>query len=429
MHKYVFTDTNLFEQFQPIENIDWVNLSGGDTVTLVVPAVTLSELNKHKDGAIRGRIKRRAANVLSQLSAYSRQPGRVVLRNGVDLIFRHQEPLIDFTERHLSKDVPDDRLLASAIEFAGEKNILDRSVMVATGDLGLELKIKGQDLLNPLLLPQELRLADELDPEETKIKELTTELQRIRSSIPELNLSFAGGAVSTEIALEPPVELNMEKVEEGIADLKRKHPLLGGPPPDPLSLLSALAGLTGSELEYNSELVAYYGAYRGYYDEVLKYLNRQNLSTDLDFLLHNSGGAPADDIDIELHFPDGFAVLDAADEEDPPKEPRPPLTPQEKFARMVAMPNILLPNYNLPHLTLPQPAGNTQLKSIKKTNSYFVRVFVKKLKHTMSESLPPIRIRFDCYDAVKPFGVEYRVVAGNLPTPVVGKLHVIVGVK
>jgi hypothetical protein len=430
MHKYIFVDTNLFEQFQPIENIDWLALAEGDGVTLVVPSVTLSELNRHKDGANRGRIKRRAASALSQLSKYARQEESSILRAGVDLAFRHQEPLIDFAAYRLSKDIADDRLLASAIEFACEGDFPDGSVMVATGDLGLELKTRAQRLISPLLLPSKLRLPDEADVDENKIRDLEGELRRLRNSAPQLLLSFRDQADRMDLKIEHPLELKQEVVQDQLAQLRCRYPLRDPVPADRLASLSAAwAGGSDAIVRYNTALALYYSRVEKHYSNMLGYMNRQRLKVELEFFLSNSGGAPADDIDIELHLPDGLIAIKPEDDEKEPEEPKPPRSPEQRLTEgLDFLPNVRVPGFDLTSIRPPVPPGNVRLKGIKKANSYLVSFSVKRLKHTMSQELPPILARFDSYEKVRSFGIEYRILAGNVPTPIVGDLHVVVSV-
>ncbi len=93
MKKYIFTDTNLYEHFLPLSNIDWLALAECDAAVLVVPANTISELTKHKDTSTRARLKKRAAEALSRLSSYAAASKPVEVRTAVDVEFRHRGPL------------------------------------------------------------------------------------------------------------------------------------------------------------------------------------------------------------------------------------------------------------------------------------------------------------------------------------------------
>src|SRR5579885_114537 len=200
MHKYIFVDTNLFEQYQPIEDIDWLSLANCTSATIVIAPVVLSELNEHKDRGSRGRLKRKATSALSALRTYSIQ-STPLIRPLVDLRFRTKEPTIDFAGYQLNDSVNDDRLIASAIEFALEGNLDKATVFIATGDLGLELKTKSQNLVAPLPLPEERRLPQEPDDDEKEIQKLTKQLQQLQAAAPDLFLTFQGGKNFEEFQL------------------------------------------------------------------------------------------------------------------------------------------------------------------------------------------------------------------------------------
>src|SRR5665811_2428307 len=187
MHKYVFADTNLFEQFSPITDIDWLALANCESATLLVSSVTIRELNRHKDGAANGRLKRKAAAVLSGLKRYSEQGAPAKIRAGVELEFQTQEPRIDFAAHQLDEQDGDDRLVATALTFALGKGLTSESVLVATGDFGLQLKLRSQPLVGIIPLPDELRLPDEPDAEERLIRELKEEVRTLRDAVPKLD--------------------------------------------------------------------------------------------------------------------------------------------------------------------------------------------------------------------------------------------------
>jgi hypothetical protein len=334
---------------------------------------------------------------------------------------------------HLSKDVADDWLLASAIEFAREKNFSPEDVMIATDDLGLELKVKGQPALSILTLPAHLRLLDEADPEEARIKELESENRRLKSSLPRLNLAFSNKSSSLEITIESPVELPEDKIKEGLAQLRCKYPLLT---PESFAAPSVLSALISPQdvSAYNMELLSFFKKTEDYYLEMVQYVNRSRLTVKLGLVLQNTGNAPADDIDAELHFPDGTSVLEDDAQDVEPKRPKPPLTPQEKFTRQfqfpsgLALAHIATPHFDIPDFT-PRTPANTRLKGIRKTNSYLVSFAVDRLKHTTFEELPSVRFRFDSFETVKPFQIDYTLLAANLPLPATGALNILASVS
>lgn len=69
--------------------------------------------------------------------------------------------MLNFASAGLSKEVPDDFLIATIVEFKG--NSPEANVVLMTDDFGLKLKA-GTHGINVLRPPEELRLPDELDP-------------------------------------------------------------------------------------------------------------------------------------------------------------------------------------------------------------------------------------------------------------------------
>jgi hypothetical protein len=60
---------------------------------------------------------------------------------------------------------------------------------------------------------------------------------------------------------------------------------------------------------YNQRLDRFLGDYPNYLEQLQDYLNRARGTIDLSIWVLNQGNCPAKDIDIFMHFPDGFEVL------------------------------------------------------------------------------------------------------------------------
>jgi hypothetical protein len=68
---------------------------------------------------------------------------------------------------------------------------------------------------------------------------------------------------------------------------------------------------------------------------------------------------------------------------------------------------------------------NISSPDISRSNSYDVKLHVRKLKQNTLEGFDPMIIIFDSLDQISSFQIDYRLVAANVPTAVTGKLHVI----
>jgi hypothetical protein len=419
--KFIFPDTNVFEQFQPIENIDWLGLTGADEATLMIAPVVISELNKHKDTSDRARLRNRAAAGLKRFHQVL-DGGTADIRSKVNLQFCASEPCVNFRDYRLDPTISDDRLIASAVDFAIANGLDGEDVLIATGDFGLRLKVSSQPSTRALILPANLRLDEEEDFETKKIRELEKEITKLRAMVPELKITFSDGTVFQKFKIHPPLELNSAKVDEHLAKLKATHPVLKED--NFLSFQeSAIPFFLPNIPKYNRDLEAFYANTKSFLHLAHEHFNKSRRSICLELKISNCGTAPATDVDIRLHFPDGFTLT----QETPhvPKRPKPPDSPEEALKKKLSfslgdMPGIYGPPEHMPQFS------NLTLTKLKKGNSYDVEFHVLKLKHTNSEPLKALYLAFDGYERAKPFRIEYQALASNMRAPVSGTLDVLV---
>jgi hypothetical protein len=146
--------------------------------------------------------------------------------------------------------------------------------------------------------------------------------------------------------------------------------------------------------------------------------------------LVNSGGAPAQNIDVHLHFPDGMDIFDTKHlppEFQTPVPPEPPRKPRSWSEYITESLNIgiapaifnRLGNYNM-------EVPNVSSPTIQKSFSYDVDYDVTRLKHGYQECLGELLIVFNVKQSVKSFHAEYIVTADNLPFKQSGRLNFVV---
>jgi hypothetical protein len=139
-------------------------------------------------------------------------------------------------------------------------------------------------------------------------------------------------------------------------------------------------------------------------------------------MLDNSGGCPALDIDVFLHFPNGFHLFSFNEQPKFVKEPTPPELPFPfSLARMS---NLSAALFQTPALALNSryTASNVSDPSIKKTNSYDVKLKVNSLKHKCNESLGKYVLIFDSYETASTFQIKYELNAENVPPKICNSL-------
>src|ERR1700720_561460 len=131
----VFLDTMIYLHFSSIEAIDFCEVLGASAVTILVPRVTLRELEKHKSTHTTSRTRHRAAQVLSFLE--SAIESKAPIRSGVTLRFMPAMPQLDLANHDLNPAWNDDLLIASVLECRDA--VPDVETVLITDDTGARL--------------------------------------------------------------------------------------------------------------------------------------------------------------------------------------------------------------------------------------------------------------------------------------------------
>ncbi len=444
MHKIIYLDTNIFLHYQPFDQINWLEIVKAESATIVIPPVTIRELNKHKDSHPRTKIKKRAGETIRRLFELYDLGVNAKINEEVFVSFEDRDPNIDFAAYQLIFSIQDDHLIASILMHLQEAPT-DHIVLV-TSDLGLALVTKaGRQGIKTQKLPENLRIADEPDPNESKVKQLEQQVRELNSRTPNLSLAYEDGTQHATIKLPHPVSLGQSEIEEKIIEIKNKFPKIkkeGVQNNAPLhqneidkaSLIEALSNLNFISQEevgrYNNEVDEYITTYSQFMISNLEFDNLKRRTFKLDIFLVNDGTAPAEDIDIHLHFPDGFQLLEEEELPNPPKPPDPPvelMTEMQRLTNTMKYPYIMPPSmYFDQHVSLPRLPQNVSSPNIKRVNSYDVHIHVQKIKHNLPVPFDPLFIVFDNFESANSFSVEYRILAANIPHEVTSNLHIII---
>jgi hypothetical protein len=366
----------------------------------------------------------------------------VVLREGIEIYLHPEDPIIDFAAYHLSREVQDDQLMASMIAY--QLDNAEDEILLVTSDAGLLLMAKAKrQRVGALQCPDHLKLSEQLDPEQVQLREMEAELNKLRNRLPKLDLEFESSDKRIGFKLDSVAEITPTEIQQSIEEVKRKYPKrevllpeqraenIGG-----LNLSELLAAQNPLGTISQEDIVKYNEALDKYYERYEKYLNDkrafemvQARLIRIDIQLVNTGTAPAEDIDISMHFPNGFTLLSAGKIPEPPTKPNPPS--RLKSAMEIMMEGIGHPmaDYyhllrpNMPHIEAP---SNVSAPSIKRTSSYNVGVHVARIKHLSPESLDPLFIVFDSFESASSFHIDYGILTASLPEKVSDKLHVVI---
>jgi hypothetical protein len=140
------------------------------------------------------------------------------------------------------------------------------------------------------------------------------------------------------------------------------------------------------------------------------------------FVVANDGKAPANNIDLDLYFPEGIQPVR---EDDFPEEPQPPRVPRRPRG-ITNVPGLDLPDYrssflppNFPHVV----NANYDGEPIVGEDKGSVRFSFSNLKHGFSVTSDRLIFRFLEAASVGAFNIEYCLSADELPDAVGGQLH------
>lgn len=434
---HVFLDTNIFLHYQPFDQINWAEVLGSSRVVLVATPIVVRELDEHKDQHRTPKIRDRAQAALKKIEQIALGETPTLLPEGIEFEYA-REPTVNFQEYGLRVEINDDHLIASCLSYRHSEP--DINVALISGDTGARLKA-GQHEIEAMVLPEKYKLSSALDAAEKEKKQLQQRIQQLETRFPKLKLTFADGENQFSATLLQPLAVAEEEIQQRITNIKSKYckrPVASESEPSqghlPLARLARVQSLTNNfnnfsgpsseEIErYNRELEAFYKEYEVYLREYSANVNLQRRTIRLDLCLFNYGTAPAEDIDVFLHFPDGFDLYDEDEKpqmSEPPDPPRPPRTGAEMIQASLATPN-LSHLYRSP--TYVPAQSNVSAPDIKRSNSYEVSYEVGRLKQHMNEPFDPLYVVFDSLESAASFRINYRINAADLPDETTGVLH------
>lgn len=413
------------------DQINWLEIVKVQSpLTIVIPPVTIRELNKHKDFHDQPRVKRRAGKVLKRLSVLFDSNPTSSLRDQMCIQFEDRDPAIDFAAYQLIPEIQDDQLIASIIMHRDETPEVE--VVLITADAGLELRAKAKRLgIVNIKMPDNLRSPEEPDPAQQKIRQQEQEIRDLKARIPRLTLTFENETQNAIFTLPTPVDLTPDRLERQMNEIKRRYPKKNDGEAATVSERISLAFASPKDIaRHNTELDEFYRAYEFYLKDLHQFENFKCKAITVDILLVNSGTAPADDIDIILHFPDGLELSEEGDLPQPPSKPKPPIKPRSEMQILADSFLIgLEPAIQFPapyHLDLDTSSSNVSVTSIKRTNSYEVKLHAQRVKHGLSGSFDPLYVVFDSFEKACSFHIDYQIFAANVPQKTIGKLHVVI---
>ena len=423
---HVFIDANTALHFKRPDQIDWRTLADANEVALVAAPILLRELEEQKviNGSLK--LKNRAADYIKWLHPFVHH-SETEVRAGVRWWFLPDEPQLDFAAERLSQTIADDHLIASVLHYTRQSGV---SALVATADLGLEIKLRSRGI-GILELPDDLRLPAESDPVELENRNLRRQIARFEARMPKLSVVFEGGTQHHALSLRDPNANSVTSLDQ----IREDNPYMYGTqtvarPQDRVGAafaefqrLTQQFGVSAERADkYNGELEQYFDQYQHYLDHHAAWRETFGLHHLIKLVIANDGTAPASNIDLDLYFPDGTRPVD---EDDIPKEPEAPKAPKRPQG-IIEMRGLGGSDYLSP-LTTPNLHDminpNYDGQPIVGKDGESVRIGYLTLKHGFSVTSDGLIFRFADAAAVRAFSIEYRLSADELPDALEGQLH------
>lgn len=409
----LFPDTNILIHFQPIENWDWKSELGNIQIGLCLSII--NELDKTKYSVSSNNTKRRVQGLVKKISSSS-----TLIFNHIPFIIYMPEGLQEILKSfHLDMNDKDDVFIASVLQYM-HVNPQD-DVQIISNDLGVQLKCKAHRI--KFLIPDEKYLINEEDSAEKEIKKLTVELNRIKNLQPKLRLQFDNGETQKAFDIKEPWKEYEDEIIETLEAIRAANPFLE---PDletnqeRFQLFDLYKKTPDKVARYNEALQEYYSDYELYLKKNKVYAYKEKLTVILKIELSNFGNTPAEDIDLYMHFPDGFRLGEKDDYYAKEREPSPPDLSSYSMAPIDF--STLIPSLMTSHLS----NINLGRFSIKKTNSYEVKDYFKNIKHNHIGRVNPLYVTFDRFEDAKNFEITYKITAGNMVDIEENSLHVII---
>ena len=185
--------------------------------------------------------------------------------------------------------------------------------------------------------------------------------------------------------------------------------------------------------KYNNELEEFYKEYEKFLNEKIRINKRRARTIKLQIKLKNEGTSPAERVHVILTFPEEFIITTKEDIFSYPKELNPPefITIHDIFSDSFSTKQFM-PSYNSLFVPrFPKVKMFWEEVNIKIKDSIYTAGFQNpKLSHGYSLDCPEIiYVIFPQKQTAKPFQIEYKISADNLPKAIEGKLNILVNIQ
>ncbi len=406
MTKYLFLDTNIFLHYQDVEQLK-LEQRYGKGIVLVIPRVILGELDNHKDSHKSPKIQKRARSICKKIQAWD-SSGQVTDSIQFQFVVKTSDP----KKHNLNPDSADDRFLADILEFDAPPE--DKILFAA--DMNMILTAKHLGIITEEI-DENFKLPSILDPLEKKNRELQRKLNRLQNALPKLEVGLIMSEKDSCVEPNPVFQISKpELISDAEIEDEVLHLKLEKFTPTEKAFPISYFGISQEEIDqYHEKLSHYPDRYKQYLYELREHQKRYCIRFQIAII--NNGTAPAKNVDLSFHFPDGFDMYLEDDLPTPPRKPVPPQKPMTMAERLKVNRNFSAFSHLIPKA---KPLTSYMLN---RTNGYDFTDSFLLIKHNEKAILPELFLFFPSYEQVKSFQCTYRITVANLPDIVDGVIN------
>jgi hypothetical protein len=389
----ILIDTNIPIHHQPLEQINWKEVTGKDDVTLLFSVTIFDELDKHTHNP---RLASRARRLRKDIYNFTKS-GLVKGSIKAEIIEKPHARVLD--ELGLDSTQNDQWILAAVINYI--KSNPNEDVRLVTADFGMKVRA---ELLNipTLILDEKYEIKDE-DEEQKENKRLKGELNKLKSATPKLEICFINGNKIAEYEIHSPNFSDYKEAEMRM--IKSKYPRVFEDETYSYRLGRNYTKQDG--IVYNGQLATYYDEHSRYLDGRKELYFAEILTIEIELVIKNSGLILAKDIDLELNFPETVTVSIYPSNARIP-EPQKPLPPHLGV--------LIRQGFSQGHNHFkPIAIKDGALPIITKIGGESVVEFhLDNLKQQKEVALNKLYVTFGNYEDVTGFSVKYSIRAENV---------------
>ena len=350
--KSFFPDTNFFFECRKASDLPWHELPGvaqNEEIQLIIPAAVVTEIERHKSkGNSRAAKRARDASALLR-KALESQDHRTEIRGANPRVTVEipSPTKVDFSPfPNLDPGRADHQIAA---EYAAR--LKDNPELTVLSDDTLLVVALHSLRFDPVLIPENWKLAPEKDERDDKIDELQQELRTFKQNVPEITVGFIDGngtasqSLTAEIERFTPSENDYDRASAAYqlrfreeTDFQIKQPQEQTNPAWSMMQFNTWGEPTEQEIStYKQEYRRWEGSVRDALPKINKTLNEIAHEISFALVVANGGYVNATDVRVTVTGFDGVYLMGALDEEDELERakklllPSPPNAPRGRY--------------------------------------------------------------------------------------------------